>query len=398
MMQWEYVVIDNRGIESCGVMKGKHRDIKKRFASQGGCLVSLMPAFFGSDDREKRRILSAWELGRVLKDMGNLLGSGLSGLHMLRAISDASGHEDLRRACADMGEQLKKGMSFEQAFSSALIFPSVCVRAVGAGERAGRLSEVLGSMADYFLFIAKVREELIGAFVYPLLVLGVLIGVLIYTSASIIPHLEVLLPSGAMSSILTRMMLRVGQAMVAHGWIILFIMFVLVVGGHVLFHSRREMVFLWFSRVPFFGVVRQELELTRCFHTLSVLQKSGLSIDLALQEAAMASGGTTAACLEECRAYLAGGLTLSEAFRRDPRMPRLVPDTLRLGEETGRFHEYFDRLYRFYDRSFCSRVERSASLVRPGLLLFCGGLLGLFVLAFLQPLYGSLSNIGIMGH
>jgi len=73
--------------------------------------------------------------------------------------------------------------------------------------------------------------------------------------------------------------------------------------------------------------------------------------------------------------------------------PCFTADTLRVGEESGRFEEYFERLYRTFYRSFQSRMEFLSSAIRPALLIVSASFIALIAIGFLQPLYGNLTNI-----
>ena len=80
-------------------------------------------------------------------------------------------------------------------------------------------------------------------------------------------------------------------------------------------------------------------------------------------------------------------------MRQNSFFPKLIVDTVRIGEETGRNDEYFERVYRFYRENFQTRLNILIELVQPALFLFCGLFLFLMIAAFIQPIYANLGNI-----
>jgi len=273
------------------------------------------------------------------------------------------------------------------------LLPREALLAIEAGEIAGELSMVLLMLGEYFELRSEMKKKFLSALTYPMIVMGILLVVLCYVVFEVIPKVSDLLPSGAMASPMTLSLMAGAGFLKGNVTVICFFITLLIIGvlGLLRFNPGfyREIL----SRIPLVGQILKERELSLGFFALYVLQKSGIPLSLALREASKVAGGQTQRHMEGCSLYLIGGLSLSEAVRRNKYFPRFTADTLRIGEESGRFEEYFERLYRIFYRSFQARMEYLSVLIRPALLIMASGFIVFIALGFFQPLYGSLSLI-----
>ncbi|MBF0386650.1 MAG: type II secretion system F family protein [Candidatus Omnitrophica bacterium] len=332
-------------------------------------------------------------LAIFFRDMANMLISGIGLEHSLRTLSETAMQEGARRMCAGALARLQGGVSLSDALAASGVLPREALMSISAGETAGELPDVFNMLGNYFELKAAMRQKALSALGYPVLVMVIMLGVLLYMVVEVLPKVAVLLPSGAFDSPVT-------SALVAAAWFLkswgLLTGGLLALGvGALLMLARYKMAELriMISRIPFLSQLVKEQELALGFFALFVLQKSGVNLERALREAAEVAGGATRQHLRDCSAYLVGGLALSEAVRQDRYFPRFTADTLRIGEESGRFAEYFERLFQVFYRMFQSRMSCLAGAVRPVMLAVCGAFIALIAVGFLQPLYGNLTGI-----
>ncbi len=327
------------------------------------------------------------------RDLSNMLVSGISLEHALRTLNETSLDEGARKMCGEALERLQNGDSFASALSASGELPREAFMSISAGETAGELPMVACMLGEYFELKAEIKRRVFSALGYPAAVIGILLCVLVYMSIEVLPKIAALLPAGAIDSPITMALLS--AALFLKSWwfgtcLALFLGISIMIAW---MHSDPAAVRIFFSRAPFLGRLLKDQELSLGFFALYVLQKSGVPLETALREAADVAGGETRRHFQDCSSYLVGGLVFSEAVRRDKYFPRFTADTLRIGEESGRFEEYFERLYRVFYRMFQSRMDQLAGSVRPFLLLVSAAFIVLIAIGFLQPIYGNLTNI-----
>ncbi|MBF0619837.1 MAG: type II secretion system F family protein [Candidatus Omnitrophica bacterium] len=344
------------------------------------------------------KILSPEKSAVFFRDMANMLETGLS-LSRIFFIMEESTHDPaLINACRKIAEDLEAGRSLAAAFELCGVFAPIAVTALKAGERAGNLPVVMALLADYFDFMANVQKQFINAAVYPAVVLLILGGAFVYMACVVMPQVAVLLPAESMQGPMTKIFLMMGKSITVFWPAIVVLgaaMIILMVWAR---GRHRRVLEHAMMRLPVWGRIKKDLELGLCFFNLYVLQKSGIPLDAALNELSAGEGGVSVFHFEQCRQYLLGGLGLSEAFSRDGYFPRVIPDTIRLGEEMGRYEEYFERLFRYFYRSFEMRVNSFIALIQPALFIVCAAFIAGFACAFLKPVYANLTNMGMMLH
>jgi type II secretory pathway component PulF len=199
-----------------------------------------------------------------------------------------------------------------------------------------------------------------------------------------------------MDAPLTRAMLAL-SAGVRLGWIPLLGFTGVTCVALTVFIRRKPRV--WdglLARVPFLGLVRRDLQISVCFFNLYVLLKSGIPLDTALGEVASSVNDLTGFHIEQARQHLAGGHTFSAALFETGYFPRLVVETVRLGEEMGRYDDYCERVFKLYYLSFETRVGRLVAALQPLMLGICALFVMAMALAFLKPIYANLTQIGII--
>jgi len=94
------------------------------------------------------RINSALE--RYCRTLSVMITSGVDIIKALALASNASNDPRFVNKVEEMSDNIKQGMSLENAFSQAGIFPGLVIAMVGTGERTGKLDEILEQVADFF--------------------------------------------------------------------------------------------------------------------------------------------------------------------------------------------------------------------------------------------------------
>ncbi|EGT5370613.1 type II secretion system F family protein, partial [Clostridioides difficile] len=92
-----------------------------------------------------------------------------------------------KRACDDVYKELIVGKPLALAMDDSGCFPSHVVDMVGAGEHAGRLENVLWSLARYYDEEDRLYAKIKNAIAYPAALLCVMSAILLFTVIVILP-------------------------------------------------------------------------------------------------------------------------------------------------------------------------------------------------------------------
>ncbi len=130
------------------------------------------------------------------------------------------------------------------------------------------------------------------------------------------------------------------------------------------------------------------LELARLSRTLALLLKSGMPVLNAIKVAVpVLSNEVIKKDLEASYQILQGGGLLSEGFKRSRYFPHFVSQLVSVGEESGNLEDAFREIAEWYEQEMDQIVKFLMNLMEPAIILFIGGILGLFIMAILLPVF-----------
>jgi len=269
---------------------------------------------------------------------------------------------------------------------------------VSAGERAGRLSLVAGELADFLEEEARVRDQIRGAMVYPLVVslltvvvLAVLVGGLLPVYERLLNGLDQELPA------LTRGVLTAGRA-VRHPLGLLVIVLLLTLAGFKFRRMRKAPGQSWlqiFLHWPGIGASIAALVRARFARTCALLLQGGIALPEALRSAGRATGSPQ--LLEACgqaAEEVSQGQRVADAVAMLPVLGEDLPGWIRAGEAAGDLAGLLRHASRSHQRAWERGLDRALSLLEPLLIVAVGLLILAVALAMLLPMLRVNQTLG----
>ncbi|MEK7520543.1 MAG: type II secretion system F family protein, partial [Patescibacteria group bacterium] len=153
--------------------------------------------------------------------------------------------------------------------------------------------------------------------------------------------------------------------------------------------SGRRLFWRFINRVPVVSDVLKRIALQRFATTLASLMRAGLPILASLEITADAVGlaDLKDALIRISREGVAKGLTLGDAFRREPAFPRVVTNLVAISEKAGHIEDVLGTLADFYESEIDVSVKTLVSFLEPIMLLLIGGVIGAIALSIIIPIY-----------
>ncbi len=338
------------------------------------------------------------ELAGFAEDLGLLLKAGVPLNRALVILVELIEKPLFSRVMENLREQVKEGSTFWGALRShPQIFPPVFIGMVRAGESGGILDAALGRLSLYLNGIRELKEFLIGAMIYPLILT-------LTTGASIILLLAFVLPKfaaifddmGVALPTATRLMLSCGNFMQEWWWALGLGMMALVWGYRQFYRSSsgRLIIDRLSLRLPLFGTIFIKMDLARFFRTLGAMLASGVPILEALQ---VVGGVINNRILQQkvvnLQEKLRQGAVISQVLAADPIFPSMAVHMIGVGEETGHLDEMLEKLAEMYDRELKVTIKALTSLFEPLVILFMGLVIGAIVVSMLMAIF-SVNELG----
>ena len=151
----------------------------------------------------------------------------------------------------------------------------------------------------------------------------------------------------------------------------------------------RKMLYRFFIHLPAVKTVVKKIAIQRFATTLAALLKSGLPILDALEITASAVGNDEVreALMRISREGISKGLTMGEAFKREPIFPRTVANLVSISEKSGHIEEILVTLANFYESEIDASLKTLISLLEPILLMGIGLIIAVIALSIIVPIY-----------
>ena len=394
MARWSFLALDGGGRRRRGNIEGDSpRQVRGLLREQGLRPLDVRPAAVGLASRfrpGKRRGLGSEALARLTRQLATLLRGGLP----LDAALNALVAQRARYSEVLMGvrARVQEGYSFAEALSaSRRTFPELLVATVGAGERIGRLEEVLERLAEHFEKRQTLRQQVRAALAYPMVLtvfsLAIVSLMLVYVVPQVTP---VFVDSGVELPLLTRMLMTVSDFARAYGWLALLLA---AAGGGLLARAlripaARSRLHKLVLRTPLFGALSRELNSARLMQSLATLTEAGVSVWESLRVAArMLTNLPMRQAAMDAAEEVSEGKPAAEALDRSGLFPPLCIQLIASGEASGELHQLLGRAAETQERELAARINTLTSLLQPVLILLVGGFVLLIVLSILMPIF-----------
>lgn len=338
-----------------------------------------------------RRIGTA-AVALLTRQLSTLLGAGLTVEQTLTALIEQAETQAERRLLASVRGDVLAGQTLARAFARhPRTFSELHRTLVDAGERSGRLPEVLQRLADYTEDSAALRGKVTLAFVYPIIVTLVAVSVVVGLLVFVVPQIVRVFESTQQAlPLLTRMLIAASDF--ARQWGVVALGAVaaaaFVLRGLLRTESVRRKWHGLLLRIPVFGPVHRTLNSARLASTLAILVGSRVPLRTALR----AGEGTITnipmrEALVEAGERVEQGASLSRALAVSRLFPPLMVHMIASGEASGKLAEMLERTATQQTRELERRVGVLMTLLEPALILIMGGVVLVIVLAILQPVF-----------
>jgi general secretion pathway protein F len=325
------------------------------------------------------------------RQLAGLVGAGLPLERALTTLADDAEDPRQRDLVAQLRSEVNAGHSFAHALATApREFDDVYRAVVGAGEQGGALGQVLDKLADDLEERQALKSKLIGASLYPAIVSGIALLIVIFLVTYVVPQVASVFTSSRRAlPLLTVAMLALSQFARDWGWLV-----ALGVAGGItalLVLRRQEAVRLrldaaWL-RLPLVGRLARGYNAARFAGTLAMLAGAGVPILKALQAAAETLGNRAMrADALDALVQVREGAPLASALAAKKRFPGLLAMFARLGEQTGQLPQMLSRAAVQLSGEVQRRAMALATVLEPLLIVAMGAVVMLIVLAVLLPI------------
>ncbi len=395
-MKFNYQARTQEGQIQTGVVEASSREAALTLLQKYGLYVTFLEVskvpFYAKRIEISQRI-SRKDVVVFSRQLAIMFKSNVPVVEALQTLSNQTKNQKFKEKILRISEKVEGGTSFSVSLSSyPKIFSPFYTNMVKSGEVSGKLSEVLGYLADHLEREYNFYSKVITAMIYPVFVFFVFLIILTLMVVFVVPQLsQVFATTGKEVPQLTKMAMGLSSFLKRWWWV--FILFFLGLGIFVFKFLKtkegKKSVDKLFLKLPLLGEFFKKIYLSRLAENLSTLISSGLPIVRALEITGKIVGNDVykTIILKTQDGVKRGEPMSSILSRYQEFFPPLFIQMTVVGERTGQLDSALMNIVNFYQRDVERTLDSFVSLLEPILIIGLGIIVAGLVMAFLLPIY-----------
>ncbi len=328
------------------------------------------------------------------RQLATLINAGLPLVQSLRSVGQQATNKKFKIIINKIITDIEAGSALSVALGRyPEVFNQVYISLIAAGETSGTLDAALERLASQQEKDAEILSKVRGAMVYPIIVLVVMFVVVGFMIIKVLPQVEILYKGipGATLPILTRVLLAVSHALSKFWWV--FVIFAVLA---IFFGSRwartiggRSIVDKFKMRGWPIGPLFMKLYMARFARTAQTLVASGVPLIQMLEITGKSINNVhIEKSIHNAIEKVKGGKALSDSIQGDKNFLELVPNMLRVGEQSGAIEQMFGKTADYYEREVDNEIKTVSTIIEPVMMIILGVFAFMIVAAVLLPIYG----------
>jgi len=343
--------------------------------------------------------VSIKEIVVFTRQFATMIDAGLPLVQCLDILASQQVNKHFKSILFQVKETVESGSTFADALGKhKAVFDDLYVNLVAAGEVGGILDTILNRLAAYMEKVEKLKSQVKGAFVYPIAVLVVAVGVVAAMLIWVIPvFAQMFSDFGGALPRPTQIVISMSDFLRHNLFLILGVLAGIFVAIRRYYKTKqgRKLIDAWILKVPIFGTLIQKVAIARFSRTLGTMISSGVPILDALDIVARTAGNKTVETeVYKTRESISTGKTIAEPLSQSKVFPPMVVQMVAVGEQTGSMDAMLQKIADFYDSEVDTAVAALTSLLEPMLMVFLGTAVGGLLVAMYLPIFKIAETVG----
>jgi type IV pilus assembly protein PilC len=399
MITFEYIAKNDRGESVKGLVEAETESAAAKLLTA----QKLTPLHINVRNQNKSIIARFTDRIRskdkvlFTRQLATLINAGLPLTQSLRTVSEQTNSKHFAVVINQVIASVEGGTSFSESLAKhPKVFNDVYIALVAAGESSGTLDKALERIANQLEKDADMISKVRGALVYPVIVTLVIVGVVVFLLTTVVPQIELLYKDFDKElPFLTAILIGLAKFIINFWWLV-----ILVVIGGIFFlvrwarsESGAEVMDRLKTKIPLFGDMFTKLYMARFCRAGQTLMASGVPMLEMLRITGKAvDNKVLEAAIGRSAEKVKGGKPLSGALAPEPSFVPLVPQMIKIGEQSGSIDQMMDKAATYYENELDIKIKTISTAIEPVLMIFLAIVVGGIVLAILLPVYNLASE------
>lgn len=333
-----------------------------------------------------------------LRQLATLIGAGLPLSQSLHTVIEQTQNKKMQEVVQEVIGEVEGGHTLSDAFSKhPEVFDKIIIALVSAGEASGTLDEALKRVALQKEKDAAMMNKIRGAMVYPAIVLFVIIGVMVFMLLTVVPQVAKLYEDmNKTLPFLTMIMIATADFLINFWWLTIILLGVGIYFLRQYLHtdSGIKMKDTFKLNVPLFSGMFRKLYMARFTRTGQTLLSTGVAmLDMLRISSEGVNNTVIAASIDRAAEKVKGGKALSVALKPEEYILVMVPQMIKIGEQSGKIDEMMGKTAQVYEDELDEEIKSISTAIEPILMVFLAVFAGGMVGAILFPIYSLVGGI-----
>lgn len=399
MAQYICKVMDKNGKNKSLTVEAAGEDkAREKLKSEGYVIQEVKEK--GSKGTKKGKKVKDKDLAVFCKQFVSVLNAGVTVITALEMMADQTDNKSLQQGLRDAQNYVQKGGTLADGFKlNPKVFPPILINMTAAGELSGNLETAFERLTTHFEKNNRLKSKVKGAMTYPIIILCVVLAVVVLLLIKVIPQFaDMFADMGAELPGPTQMLVNLSNFMVHKGYIVVLIVVAIVLGIKAFGKTEvgSELYAKMAIKAPLFGNLTIKSAAASFARTLSTLMASGIPLlDAIEQVAKMQNNKIIREGLLDAKTQVAKGLPLSKPIRDMGLFPPMLPQMIKIGEETGNIEDMMDKVAEYYEMEVEDATDALTSAMEPMVIVLMAVVVGGIVLAIYSPMlkmYDAVDN------
>jgi type IV pilus assembly protein PilC len=333
------------------------------------------------------------------RQFSTMINAGLPLVQALEILSIQVENKNFGKIIAQVKTDVESGLTYADALKKhPRVFSELYVNMVAAGETGGVLDTILNRLAAYIEKSMKLKRQVKGALVYPVVVTTVAVLVIAIIMVFVVPTFsKMFVQLGGILPLPTRIVIGISNFIAGIGGLIVLGLIVAIIVAIIQFRRTekgKKITDMIVLKLPIFGVLINKVAVAKFTRTLGTLVSSGVPILDGLEITAKTSGNKVIEyAVMDVRKAVVAGKTLAEPIAKAGIFPPMVTHMIAVGESTGALDSMLGKIADFYDEEVDAAVSNLTAMMEPMLMVFLGGAVGFIVVAMYLPIFKLITLI-----
>ena len=389
MPNYKYTALNNNGSKKIGILSASSEREARKFIKELH-LTPINVSLTNNDSRLKSKIKNK-EIILMTRQLATLLEAKTSIIDSLKITADQLNNNDLIGILLSLREDVIQGKRLGQSMKKyPEVFNNTYSSLVTAGDSSGNLDVIFNKLADYLEESASIRQKVMSALTYPIILIGfsiiVIFGLLTFVLPQVVGQFS---RAGAELPLLTEILIGLSNNILMILFFLAFLIFISIysykkfirnIDNHILAHET-------FLKVPLVGNFILLSEIERFSSTMALIMESGTNLDVALEESSMVFNNKyLQSKVMNSKKDLVEGKDFIISLSKTTVFPSMFMQLISSGYKSGNLIKMFHKASEFLRNEIDSKRSVFLSMLEPLVIIFMGGFIMLIVLAILIPI------------